>query len=368
MRTCARSRGGRRARTPGGRAGRRRARPRQRHRQDLHDRDAHRRDARLRGPALHRAVERRERADAGAAAHRSRRTGCAIPKSRCARRKPRRANCDSILDTATDGVVVVDREGLHAHVQPLGRGAVRLRVSRDRAPPVHASCSRRRASAPRATISTALTKNGVASVLNDGREVIGRVRQGGLMPLFMTMGRIGDGMPKFCAVLRDITQWKRAEEDLLNAKRTAERASSAKSDFLAQDLARDPHTAQRHHRLLRGDDDGAVRPDRQRALSRIPQRHPRVRRTSGLADQRPARPLQDRGRQARPRVREREPEPARAAMRRADAAAGEPAAHHHPLLALAHAAAGGGGCALGAADRAQSPVELDQVHRRRAAR
>ena len=41
-------------------------------------------------------------------------------------------------------------------------------------------------------------------------------------------------MPKFCAVLRDITQWKRAEEDLLNAKRTAERASSAKSDFLAK--------------------------------------------------------------------------------------------------------------------------------------
>ena len=60
------------------------------------------------------------------------------------------------------------------------------------------------------------------------------MRQGGLIPLFMTMGRIGEGMPKFCAVLRDITQWKRAEEDLLNAKRTAERASSAKSDFLAK--------------------------------------------------------------------------------------------------------------------------------------
>jgi signal transduction histidine kinase len=71
-------------------------------------------------------------------------------------------------------------------------------------------------------------------VLNDGREVIGRVREGGLIPLFMTMGRIADGTDKFCAVLRDITQWKRAEEDLLNAKREAERASSAKSDFLAK--------------------------------------------------------------------------------------------------------------------------------------
>jgi len=79
-----------------------------------------------------------------------------------------------------------------------------------------------------------LSLNGVASVLNDGREVIGRVREGGLIPLFMTMGRIADGTDKFCAVFRDITQWKRAEEDLLNAKREAERASSAKSDFLAK--------------------------------------------------------------------------------------------------------------------------------------
>src|SRR5205807_538368 len=79
-----------------------------------------------------------------------------------------------------------------------------------------------------------LARNGVASLLNDGREVIGRVRQGGLIPLFMTMGRVGERGDKFCAVLRDITQWKRAEEELLDAKRRAERASSAKSDFLAK--------------------------------------------------------------------------------------------------------------------------------------
>ena len=57
-----------------------------------------------------------------------------------------------------------------------------------------------------------------------------------------------------------------------------------------------------------------------------------------------------------------------AAMRRADAAAGEPRAHHHPHLALADAAAGRRRRALGAPDRAQPAVQLDQVHRRRAAR
>ena len=79
-----------------------------------------------------------------------------------------------------------------------------------------------------------LNQAGAASVLNDGREVIGRRREGGLVALFMTVGRItGDG-DKRCAIFRDITQWKKTEAELLNAKRQAEDASSAKSDFLAK--------------------------------------------------------------------------------------------------------------------------------------
>jgi len=78
-----------------------------------------------------------------------------------------------------------------------------------------------------------LAENGVASVLNDGREVIGKVPKGGLIPMFMTMGRLGDA-PKFCAVLRDITHWKNVEEELVAAKRSAETANSQKSEFLAR--------------------------------------------------------------------------------------------------------------------------------------
>jgi PAS domain S-box-containing protein len=139
----------------------------------------------------------------------------------------------SILDTATDGIVVVDRDGL---ILTLNRPAEALfgyeyhEIARRPFTELFAPESEQAAR----DYLTGLAANGVASALNAGREVIGRVRQGGLIPLFMTMGRIGEGMPKFCAVLRDITQWKRAEEDLLNAKRTAERASSAKSDFLAK--------------------------------------------------------------------------------------------------------------------------------------
>ncbi len=139
----------------------------------------------------------------------------------------------AILDTATDGVVVVDRDGL---VLTINRSAEALfgyeyhQIARRPFVELFAPESERAAR----EYLEGLVAGGVASVLNDGREVIGRVRQGGMIPLFMTMGRLGVGMPKFCAVLRDLTQWKRAEEDLTNARRAAERASSAKSDVLAK--------------------------------------------------------------------------------------------------------------------------------------
>jgi PAS domain S-box-containing protein len=139
----------------------------------------------------------------------------------------------SVLDTATDGVVVIEADG---RIASLNRSAEALfgyesgeLVGRPFidlfAPESH-----------RAALDylDGLSLDGVASLLNDGREVIGRVREGGLIPLFMTMGRIAQGTDKLCAVFRDITQWKRAEEELLDAKRRAERASSAKSDFLAK--------------------------------------------------------------------------------------------------------------------------------------
>ena len=76
--------------------------------------------------------------------------------------------------------------------------------------------------------------------MNDGREVIGQTAQGGYMPLFMTMGQVGEvdgkapSQSRLCVVLRDITQWKKAEDDLIAARHNAEKASTAKSDFLAK--------------------------------------------------------------------------------------------------------------------------------------
>ncbi len=140
----------------------------------------------------------------------------------------------AILDTATDGVVVLDSDGL---ILALNRSAEALfgydqnEVAGENftfllGKESHASAN---------DYLAGLKSNGVASVLNDGRDVTGRARQGGAMPMFMTLGRVSTiGAQKFCAVLRDMTAWKKAERELNEAKREAERASALKSDFLAK--------------------------------------------------------------------------------------------------------------------------------------
>ncbi len=140
----------------------------------------------------------------------------------------------AILDTATDGVVVIDNGG---RILAMNRSAEALfgYEQNEIAGEHFRSLLTNESHAAADEYLNGLKSNGVASVLNDGREIIGRARQGGPIPMFMTIGRIGAGeASKFCAVLRDITQWKKAERELKDARRDAERASALKSDFLAK--------------------------------------------------------------------------------------------------------------------------------------
>lgn len=140
----------------------------------------------------------------------------------------------AVLDTATDGVVTIDERG---RILSLNKTAEALFGYDQRevtgelftllfAPESHG---------PALDYLEGLKGGGVASVMNDGREIAGRVRQGGRIPLFMTMGQIADGVERrFCAVLRDITAWKKTEGELVEARKAAEKASAQKSDVLAK--------------------------------------------------------------------------------------------------------------------------------------
>jgi PAS domain S-box-containing protein len=138
----------------------------------------------------------------------------------------------AILDTATDGVLILNSSGRvlsgNRSAQALfGYDAGELgalSLSDLLVPESHRPVLEH--------LERLARREGVDS-LGAGHEAIGRVRQGGLVPLHITIGRIEDG-EKLCAVLRDITAWKRSEEELINARRAAEKASTAKSEFLAK--------------------------------------------------------------------------------------------------------------------------------------
>ena len=138
----------------------------------------------------------------------------------------------STLETATDGVIIIGQEG---EIRSMNRSASALFNYDDqetRGKPFVMLFAHESQKAVLDYLS-GLSGHGVASVLNDGREVIGREASGGFVPLFMTMGRLNSSNG-YCAVIRDITQWKRTEEELRNAKRAAETANAHKTDFLAR--------------------------------------------------------------------------------------------------------------------------------------
>jgi PAS domain S-box-containing protein len=143
------------------------------------------------------------------------------------------AGLNAILDIATDGVVRLDRQGLivsanggaealfgYGSNELAGRAFSEL-FARDSVKAAYDALER-------------LTGGGVAPTVKEARETTGRRRQGEALELLMTMGRIDDGTDQLCVAFHDITPWKRAAEELERAKRQAEEASSAKSDFLAR--------------------------------------------------------------------------------------------------------------------------------------
>jgi PAS domain S-box-containing protein len=141
----------------------------------------------------------------------------------------------SILDIASDGIVTLDQSGI---ILSFSAGAESLFGYRSAEVKGKALAEFFTADSRKILKQylAGLQGPGLGAVFNDGREVMAVVKQGGTVPLFLTIGKLqaGKSTAAFCAVMRDITTWKRSEKELREAKENAEAASKQKSEFLAR--------------------------------------------------------------------------------------------------------------------------------------
>ncbi len=139
----------------------------------------------------------------------------------------------AILDTTADGIVMFDAEG---KLISCNRSAEALfgyegdELVQHNLTELFAPESQRVV----ADYLESIKGEGVASLLDHGRDVLGRANRGGIIPLSMTMGRTRHDSPNFFAMFRDLSEVRKSESELRQARRIADRAAGAKADLLAR--------------------------------------------------------------------------------------------------------------------------------------
>jgi PAS domain S-box-containing protein len=139
----------------------------------------------------------------------------------------------AILDTTAEGIVMFDAEG---NINSCNRSAEAL-FGYDGADFVQRNLTEMFAPESQRMVLDYLESikgANIASLLDHGRDALGRVRGGGIIPLSMTMGRTRPDGPNFFAVFRDLSQTRKSESELQQARRLADRAANAKADMLAR--------------------------------------------------------------------------------------------------------------------------------------
>ncbi|MBR1089557.1 PAS domain S-box protein [Bradyrhizobium manausense] len=139
----------------------------------------------------------------------------------------------AILDTTAEGIVMFDSEGnIHAcnrSAEALfgydGEALLQLNLLTLFAPESQEIV---------VDYLESLKSQDIASLLDHGREVLGREKKGGVLPLAMIMGRTRPDGPNFFAVFRDLSHAKKDESELTQARRLVDGAANAKADMLAR--------------------------------------------------------------------------------------------------------------------------------------
>ena len=138
----------------------------------------------------------------------------------------------AILDASADGILMFDAQG---NIHSCNRSAESL-FGYDGAELTQRNLGTLFAPESEGVVKQyleSISGSGVASLLEHGNEILGR-RGGDLIPLSMAIGRTQANGPNFFAVFRDLSQIRKGESELREARRLADRTANAKADLLAR--------------------------------------------------------------------------------------------------------------------------------------
>ncbi|GGI25010.1 PAS domain-containing protein [Bradyrhizobium guangdongense] len=139
----------------------------------------------------------------------------------------------AILDTTAEGIVMFDAEG---NIHACNRSAEAL-FGYDGEALLQQNLLTLFAPESQQVVMdylNSIRSQDIASLLDHGREVLGREKKGGVLPLAMIMGRTRPDGPNFFAVFRDLSHAKKGESELTQARRLVDGAANAKADMLAR--------------------------------------------------------------------------------------------------------------------------------------
>lgn len=139
----------------------------------------------------------------------------------------------AILDTTAEGILIFDATGT---IQSCNRSAEALLGLTDRDIAERPLGEMFALESQRGIMDyfQSVKDAGVASLLDHGREMLARTRDGGTIPVSVTIGRTRADGARYFAVFRDHPPARPADTDAQQAKRANERAAAAKADLLSR--------------------------------------------------------------------------------------------------------------------------------------